>query len=654
MSRSSPDELVIALVGQPNCGKSSLFNAVAGFKVATGNFAGTTVSYTETSLVLQGRAIRLIDLPGTYSLSSLDPAEKVARDFLLSGEVDVVINVNDSSLLSRSLELTLQLLEMGCPMVVCLNMMDEARRKGIEIDVAALSERLGARAHPVVAVLGTGIEELFEAALAVDAATYAPVLPVYPRDVEEHLARVLGRYPAAVRERLGMNDRFVVLRLFEGDEELEARVGAQDGAFLELVRAERHALGEQHAKAGPGAARGPRADTAVISSQRHALVLDLYEAVATHHGGTRLDVRERIDRFITDPVGGLLTVLGSLLLTFYSAFYLGDAIAGLVEGPFDALRGAIEGLGKSLPIALLAGLADGFVAGAGIVLPYLVPLLFLLAIYEDSGLLPRIAFLVDGLLHRVGLHGKSVVPLILGFGCNVPAVMATRNLENPRDRLVTMLVIPFVTCSARSVVILALAGKYLGAGFALGFYALGIVVSMGVSFALTRSKRHRSLGVIMEVPQLRRPYPRIVVKKVWHRLREFIVVAWPVLIVSSVALAALGHYGFDGVVNRALSPLTVSLLKLPEVIGIALFLGLLRKELTLVMLATALGTADTGSVLDRGQILVLVTFTVLYIPCAATLAAIWKEGGWRTAVGSALLNFGVAVAIAGVVARVVR
>ncbi len=652
MSRSVPDELVIALVGQPNCGKSSLFNAVAGFKVATGNFAGTTVSYTETSLVLQGRAIRLIDLPGTYSLSSLDPAEKVARDFLLSGEVDVVINVNDSSLLSRSLELSLQLVEMGCPMVVCLNMMDEAKRKGIEIDVAALSERLGVAVCPVIAVLGTGIEELFEAALAVEIERYAPVLPVYPRDVEEHLARALASFPDAVRSALGMNDRFVVLRLFEGDEELEARVGAQDGAFLALVRAERHALGEEHA--GPSAAGRARADTAVLSSQRHALVLDLYEAVATHHGGTRLDLRERIDRFITDPVGGLVTVLGSLLLTFYLAFFFGDAIAGLVEGPFDAMRGAIDGLGKTLPVALLSGLADGFVAGAGIVLPYLVPLLFLLAIYEDTGLLPRIAFLVDGLLHRVGLHGKSVVPLILGFGCNVPAVMATRNLENPRDRLVTMLVIPFVTCSARSVVILALAGRYLGAGWALGFYVLGIVVSMGVSFALTRSRRHRSLGVIMEVPQLRRPYPRIVGKKVWHRLREFIVVAWPVLIVSSVALAALGHYGLSGVVNRALSPLTVSLLQLPEVIGIALFLGLLRKELTLVMLATALGTADTGAVLDRGQILVLVTFTVLYIPCAATLAAIWKEGGWRTCVGSAVLNFGVAVTIAGIVARIVH
>lgn len=397
----------------------------------------------------EGQVIRLIDLPGTYSISSYDTAERVARDFLLSGNVDVIINVVDSSLLSRSLELTLQLIEMKIPMVVCLNMMDEAHRKGIEINEQRLRDLTGVAARPVVAVLGTGIDEIFREALGVTSEGYKPFRPEYDRDVEECIARIGRRYPQALREALPFPDRFVVLRLLEMDIEFERLVAQVDSNFIGIVLDERKRLAELHGWA----------ETSVLASHRHALVLDLYEKVATHHHGAMLGLREKIDRIITNPFGGFVTVVASLALTFYLAVFLGDRVSGMIEAPLNVLRRAIHLLEPSLPAALLSGLADGVVAGAGIVLPYLVPLLLLLAIYEDSGILPRIAFMVDGLLHRVGLHGKSVMPLILGFGCNVPAVMATRNLKNAQDRFITMLVIPFVTCSARSVIILALAGK---------------------------------------------------------------------------------------------------------------------------------------------------------------------------------------------------
>jgi ferrous iron transport protein B len=230
--------------------------------------------------------------------------------------------------------------------------------------------------------------------------------------------------------------------------------------------------------------------------------------------------------------------------------------------------------------------------------------------------------------------------------------MATRNLEHPRDRFLTMLVIPFVTCSARSVVILALVGKYLGPLWAAAMYLLSIVIGFAVSWFISRLLKNAGSGLVMEVPPLRRPYPLIIAKKVWFRLREFVVVAWPVILISSVLLQAASFYGIDDPVNRALAPLTVNLLKLPVVVGISLFLGIFRKELTLLMLAAALGTTDIGAVLSQAQILTLVVFIMLYIPCVATLSVLWKEGGFKTCATSALLNFGVALVVASVVARV--
>lgn len=641
--KTRPDEVVIALAGQPNCGKSTLFNAVAGFKVDVGNFAGTSVAYAETTVTFEGQRIRLIDLPGTYSISSHDLAEKVARDFLLSGEVDALINVVDASMLSRSLEFTVQLVEMRVPMVICLNMMDEAQRKGMEIDTSRLEELLGMPVRTAVAVVGTGIDEVFRQAIRASRRVGVPVEPRYDRDIEQALARLLNEYPKSLRDSLPLSERFVVLRLLEMDEDFERRVQAASPEFLARATGERRGLAE----------RDGRTESLALGSHRHSLVLDLYEKVVRHRRGNVLGTREKVDRFIIHPIGGAITVVGSLLLTFFLAFFLGNAIASLVDVPFASLRAGIQALPSGIGPALLLGLFEGVVAGAGIVLPYLVPLLVLLATFEDTGLLPRIAFMVDGILHRVGLHGSSVVPLILGFGCNVPSIMATRTLENPHDRFVTMMVAPFVTCSARSVVIIALAGKYLGVLATVGLYLFGGLMSMAVSYSLTRSKKRRSLGVIMEVPPLRRPYPKIVARKVWMRLREFVMVAWPVLIVSSMALSLMSYAGMDASVNRMLSPLTVSWLNLPVAVGIPLFLGLFRKELTLVMLGAALGTDAIGTVLSHGQILVLVVFTMLYVPCVATLAAQWREGGWRTAAASALLNLGVSIAVAGGVARLI-
>jgi ferrous iron transport protein B len=640
LNRKNPGEIVVALAGQPNCGKSTIFNAAAGFRVNTGNFAGTTVSFTETRVHFEGQTFRLIDLPGTYSISSHDPAEKVARDFLLSGQADVVINVVDSSLLCRSLEFTLQLLEMKVPMVIALNMYDDAQKKGIEIDTRKLQELTGAEAYPVVAVRGIGIPELFRAVLKLTRGGFHPVPPVYDRDVEEDIQKLQENYPAALKKSLPIDPRFVIVRLLEMDKEFERKAEEIDPDFCRLAVETRRRSAELH--------NWPEEN--VFSSHRHAIVLNLFERVARVRPRSRLALAERLDRFLINPIGGFLGVLILFLLMFSVAFGLGNLLSGFLEGPLAAGGNVLREIFSGITLVIISGLYSGLVAGAGIVLPYLVPLLLIMVIFEDTGLLPRIAFIVDGILHRFGLHGKSVVPLMLGYGCSVPALMATRSLENPRDRIRTMLIIPFIACSARTVIILALAGKYLGPAVTSLIFIGNLAVALGIGFLLSRSGKEVDPGIIMDVPRLRIPPVRIILKKVWLRLYEFLAFAWIVIIISSLVLEFLSYMGIDRTVNGVLAPLTSGILRLPPEVGITLFLGIFRKELTLIMLAQALGTAEISSLLSPAQILVLVVFTVLYVPCIATLSTLWKEGGWKLAAGSALLNTGVAVVIAGAIA----
>ncbi|HPJ08086.1 MAG TPA: ferrous iron transporter B, partial [Deltaproteobacteria bacterium] len=452
------------------------------------------------------------------------------------------------------------------------------------------------------------------------------------------------RYPDAIREALDIDERFVIIRLLEMDEEFEHTVWKIDRDFLQFVIEKRRSLAEIH--------NWPEAG--VFASHRHAIVFDLFEQVARVTRKTGLSFRERIDRFIINPVGGLVAIVGLLFSMFFVSFLLGDIIAGLIEAPLDAIGQKLVGMTDGIPAVAISGLYDGVVAGVGIVLPYLLPLLVLMAILEDSGLLPRIAFMVDGILHRFGLHGKSAIPIILGYGCNVPAIMAARNMEYERDRVITMLIVPFIACSARTVIILALAGKYLGAAVTTAIYAGNILIALTVSFFLSRLQADPSPGIIMDVPPLRRPYPGLVAKKVWWRLNEFLTFAWPVIVISSLVLAFLAHVGIDRVVNGILAPITTGILNLPDATGITLFLGIFRKELTLLMLNQALGTGDVATILSSAQILVLVVFTVLYIPCIATISTLWKEGGWKVALYSAMLNTTIALVVAGGLAHALK
>ena len=555
-----------ALIGQPNCGKSTLFNQVAGYKAETGNFSGTTVAFTESKVRVAGEVVELVDLPGTYLLDGTNSAERETKNYLSANYVDVIINVVDATHLSSGLELTLELLSLNRPLVVALNMMDEAARVGLHIDGEGLAKKLGVPVLPLVASKGRGVKNLFITA--------------------QNTARTNHR---VVKEEI-------------------------DAATL-------------HAQAGELASRF------AVRGERH------------------VSWRDQIDDVLLHPVWGYVILLVVLLAFFEAVYGLGQLIEPPVLRFFTVITNWTL---AEIPMneffsEIALGIFQGISAGVAIVLPYLMPFLFGLGILEDIGYLPRIAFLMDAFMHRIGLHGKAIVPFILGYGCNVPAVMSTRMLEEKRDRVLAAALATLVPCAARLAVVFGLVAFYLGpvAGFALYIFNLFVIALTGR--LLTRLMPEDTPGLILEMPAYRVPTIRNVVNKAWFRVREFVVEAWPILIVGSAVLAALNYFHVSAIFNLFVRPLTWSL-GLPSEVGVPLIFGILRKELSLVMLSQALGSINFSSVLTTTQMVTYATFVMFYIPCLATLSVLRRELGTRAMLWISLLTVVVAT-LAALLAR---
>jgi ferrous iron transport protein B len=626
----------IALVGQPNCGKSTLFNHVAGYRAMTANFPGTTVEYTETRTRIEGYDCICMDLPGTYSLVSGDRAEMETRRHLLSGEADLIINVADASLLGRSLELTLQILELEIPMVLCLNMMDEAQRKGVQIDAGKLSDLLGIPVVPAVASMGKGLPELFRRVIQAWQQNGRGKTQKFSKDIEEIVGRMTLLLEADWPVREKVPTRFLALKLLERDPFFLDEIGGKKNLQSQL-RPLQDRLEEAH---------GVPAEE-VISSERHALSMNLFEKAARIIHPPETDWRILVDSWVTHRVFGYL-ILG---LVFYGFFNFIFGVGGAMEEPLLRFFGHLSKnlqdlLGPgSLLFFLTQGFLQGIAGGVAIVLPYLVPFLVGLSLLEDVGYLPRVAFLMDVFMHQIGLHGKSIIPFILGYGCSVPAVMATRILEFPQHRFIVAILATLIPCAARITIIFALAAFLLGPNAALFIFALNLAV-VGVSGKiLSLFYPDASLGLILEIPAYQVPPLGNTLKKSWYRVREFVVIAWPILIGGSVLLALMEYAGVEGAINRVLSPLT-GLLGLPETVGTTLIFGLLRKELSLIMLTQALGTTEVLTVMNRTQVMVFTVFVTFYIPCLATIAALWREIGKKGALWAVLFTLSVATGLA--------
>ena len=636
------DSPVVIFIGQPNSGKSTLFNAIAGPKVATSNFPGTSVKHTHSTVNIEGRLLNVVDLPGTYSLNPSEPAEKVVLTHLFQEKPDVIVNIIDASILGRSLELTIELLELGYPMIVALNMMDLAEKKGIVSDLGRLKKILGVPVVPTIATHGRGVKDLLEAAFAcLDKG--CPVAPIHwSRDVDEEVERLAESIPPDFS--IVGNRRFTAIKLIEAGEtsyiKLPEEINPDFKRSVDLAK-----------KNIETRRKSPAYE--VIAAERHHLAMKIFEECSRVRRGVQLSWDERVDDIIMHPILGFPILAAVFLVFFFLIFKIGSPLEALLLGPIGRLRESLSALlGSGFFFHLADGLVQGIGGGVAIVLPYFLPLLFLMAFLEDLGYLARAGFLLDTFMHRIGLHGKSVSPFILGFGCNVPAILSTRILESARDRVITSILIPFIPCSARTTIILALVAFYLGPAWALGFYLFNILLVGGIGRLLTLFYKSPSPGLILEIPSLKAPSLKAMARKTYIELKSFVRFAWPILVGGSIVLSLLQFLKLDRVLNAAFSPLVVHGLGLPQELGITLVFGFLRKELSLIMMLQALGVAyqDLLTVVSKEQILVFTVFVSFFIPCLSTFVILWKESGKKVA----FLSAGLSIAVAIVVSLLVR
>jgi ferrous iron transport protein B len=641
-------ELRIALAGNANVGKSAIFNQLTGLNQIVGNWPGKTVERAEGTLHFKGYTIQVIDLPGIYSLSTFSMEEIVSRDYIAVERPDLIINVVDASALERNLYFTLQLLELEAPMIIDLNQVDFAAKKGIRIDAERLSEALGEPVNSSVAITGIGINELLSTAVDVMGGKrkLAPLKIKYGKEIEKRVEAI----EKVVRTKLPQlcsvyPSRWLAIKLLERDTDVAGKVKNYESGKDVLDYTDKLAseLETIHGEPSP----------IVIASERYGLAAKISETVTIIESPPKVSFEQKLDALTTHKFWGYM-ILAAVLASIFTLIFAGG---NFISAEFDYVFGIItnytqNGLSSLLPEIVVSiivkGLLSGIVAGITVALPYIVPFYIILAVLEDSGYLPRAAFLMDNLMHKIGLHGKAFIPLILGYGCSVPACIGCRIMETERERFLTAFVVVLIPCAARTVVILGLVGRFVGLQAALGLYAFDLILVFVLGRIAFKVLPGEPVGLIMEMPSYKKPSFRSIALKTWSRTKDFVFMAFPIIIAGSITIEALSLSGLLNYIAQAVAPVTSGWLGLPPVTSIPLIFGILRKELTLIFLSELVKPLTS---LSSVQMIVFTLFTMIYIPCLATVAACLREFGWKRALAIAVVDIALAFLLSGIAYR---
>lgn len=631
-------DYVFALAGNPNVGKSTIFGRITGLGVMTANYPGMTVELNLALTEFGGRRLGIVDLPGTYALGAVSEDQLVARRGVLQGKPDVVIVILDANNLARNLYLLLQFLDLGFPVVAALNLVDQAEKSGIHTDVGLLSEYLGVPVVPTVGVRGDGLNQLMAQAVEVaERKEEYPVIPFsYAMDIETRLRRLARRIQGEMKDLpYGISPRALAILLLEEDREfVEWMQGREEGRkILAYARRLASEIEEEHGEKAP----------VILARERHGIAGSIAEGVQVRREYRKPLLGERLWEYTTSFRTGLPILVLALGAVFAALFWGGGELASLFSRFWENL--VSNPLGRFLDSALGANLlsrtilwgVDGLGAVLEIALPYLLVFYVILAVMEDSGYLNAVAFLTDRLMHRLGLHGRAIIPMITAVGCNVPAVMGTRVLSTRRERIIACALIVLVPCSARVAVIMGGVARFVGWPYALLLFAVLLLLVVGAGLLLNHFLPGESAGLVMEMFPFRAPSVSNIVRKTWLRIRDFLYIAAPLIVAGSVALGLLYESGWIDHLVGPMRPLTEWWLGIPAVAGLALVLGFLRKELALALLVILAarvipGVTESSTLLDfmtRGQIFTFVLVCSIYIPCVATLAVLWRELGPR-------------------------
>ena len=652
------NEITIGFIGNPNCGKTTLFNAYTGANLKVANWPGVTVEKVEGAIKDHSETIHLVDLPGTYSLTSYTMEETVSRNFILSDEVDVVINVADASALERSLYLTLQLLELKKPVVLALNMMDIVQKRGMEIDLHRLPEMLGIPVIPVSARRRSGLDALLHAA-------------VHHKDSKGPDA-IIHDHKTIPRHEHDHHREFAMVYSDEIEDRIDEVIAALDKKYPETPNKRWHAIKilendreicEKFNVDVPGLA-GTNYESRIINEKYDFIDEIIHEVMI--HKERQDELTEKLDAVLTHRIWGIPVFLGIMAVIFFLTFFVGDFIKGLLESGLDFISTSFEGwlISVNAHEILVSLLIDGIISGVGVIITFLPNILILflaLAFLEDSGYMARVAYVMEGVMSRLGLSGRAFIPMLLGFGCTVPAIMASRALESRRDRYKVMLVTPFMSCNARLTIYILFAEMFFGAYAmvaAYSMYILGILVAIAVCAVmhLIDKKKEKANYLLIELPEYKLPDARTVGVYVWEKIKDYLGKAGTTIFVATIIIWALLYFGPNGFVTdmgesfAAYAGKFIAPVFLPIGLGfwqivVALIAGISAKEVVVSSSAILFGVASTASAegmaafnaalqsIGFGPLnaLCLMVFCLLYIPCAATIATIHKESkswGW--------------------------
>lgn len=607
----------IALSGNPNVGKSVVFSKLTGVGVISSNYPGTTVEFFEGKAKFMGSTITVIDLPGTYSLAGNTDDERVATNLLFERRPDTVIAVLDSTRLERNLVLLFELIESGYRVIAALNMYDAMRKTGRDVDVTRLERILMIPVVPTVATKGEGIDSLLFASVQLRGRSKFKVR--YDSHIEEMVRELSGMLK---EEDWLMPLRAVSLRLLTGDPRVVERAAPEAVKASESMREQ---FMDQHGE-----------DVVVhIERDRFGEAGRIASDVVGESFG-----RKKEGGLISDltlrPVTGIPILVAVLAAVFLVLVFVGGWIEGALVGAYtDALRGPFEDFKDGLSSGLAKGVAEGVYlsveAMLALVIPYILVFYLMLAVLEDTGYLVRVVSLLDGVMHRLGLHGRAIIPMVVGFGCNVPAILATRAMGSKRERLILATLITMaVPCSAQTAIIIGTVGNYAGVTWALSIYLILGATLVFLGFVMHRTIKFEPTGLFVEIPDLRIPSASETLRKTSIRIKEFLSIAFPLLLVGSIVLEMLMA---EGALQRLIEPsegFLMVVLGLPGITVVALVFGILRKEMALQMLMVLFGTSNLALHLTPEQMFTFALVMAVFMPCLAAWAVMLKEFGLKS------------------------